>query len=142
MKLVPMCCLLGSLLFATMAHAASDHANGQHGAQSNAGGNTSGGGNGAGQGKSDGRGSGKGNAGSRGVESDQNGALKAVTDKKALPLEKLLKIVEQSGFGRVIDVKLVSIKGQLVYLIVFLNDIGVSRRAYYAADTGKPFRLQ
>lgn len=67
--------------------------------------------------------------------SDQNQALDAI-GSGALPLSEISgRAVAQWG-GRVIDAKLVTRDGTLVYRLTMLSDEGVSRRVFYDARSG------
>ena len=67
---------------------------------------------------------------------DQNIALDAVNSGAALPLDKIEPTAVLEWGGRVIDAKLLSVSGILVYKLTIISETGVSRRVYYDARTG------
>lgn len=67
---------------------------------------------------------------------DQGEALAAVKSGKALPLSRILDIARQDGLGRVINARLVNLRGVVLYELTILDDGGYRRRAYYFARTG------
>jgi hypothetical protein len=73
-----------------------------------------------------------------GVIVDHAAALKAVQDKRALPLNELLKGVAKAYRGQVIDVQLVLTKGQLLYEVKMLDARGSVTVVDFNAATGKP----
>ena len=67
---------------------------------------------------------------------DQNTALEAVKSGAALPLDRIEPTVMQQWGGRVIDARLLKIRGTLIYRLTIVSETGVSRRVYYDAKTG------
>ena len=67
---------------------------------------------------------------------DQNIALDAVNSGAALPLDQIEPAAVHDWGGRVIDAKLLRVRGTLVYQLTVISDSGVSRRVYYDAHTG------
>jgi len=72
---------------------------------------------------------------------DQNEAQKAVEERRALPLAKIIKIAERRDKGTVINARLVRVSGVLLYQLTLLNDAGRSWRVYYHAQRGNPVVL-
>ena len=67
---------------------------------------------------------------------DQNIALDAVKSGDALPLDRIEPIALRQWGGRVIDAHLLKVRGTLLYKLIVISDVGVSRRVYYDARTG------
>ena len=72
---------------------------------------------------------------------DQDDALRAVEEREALPLVRIVMIAKEMGAGRLVNARLVRIHGVLVYQLTLIDDAGRSRRDYYDARTGYPVDL-
>jgi hypothetical protein len=72
------------------------------------------------------------------VTLDQSAAVKAVQDRRALPLNDLLKAVAKTNAGEVIDVQLLRANNALFYEVKLLDGRGRVTVAYFQAATGKP----
>ena len=70
------------------------------------------------------------------VGADQNIARDAVDAGRALPLADINTRIAATLGARVIDARLISAHGVLVYRLVVLSGQGVSRRIYVDARTG------
>jgi hypothetical protein len=68
-------------------------------------------------------------------------AQRAVERHEALPLAKIISIAEAGTTGRVINARLVRIDSTLLYQLTFLDDAGLSWRAYYYARSGNPVNI-
>lgn len=92
-----------------------------------------------GQGQGQGQGLGQGNgrpAGGPG-RSDGDFALEAVRSKRALPLADILATARQTVPGEVIDARLVTIRGFLVYEVKSMTGDGHVGLSYYYAGSGR-----
>lgn len=70
------------------------------------------------------------------IGADQNVARDAVDAGRALPLADISARITAALGVRVIDARLISTRGMLVYRLVVLTDAGVSSRIYVDARTG------
>jgi hypothetical protein len=68
--------------------------------------------------------------------SDQDVALKAVEDERALPFEAISKLVHETNPGEIIDARLLSVDGILLYEVKVLNG-GELNILYYYARSGR-----
>ena len=68
---------------------------------------------------------------------DHAAALKAVQDRRALPLDNVLASATKSYRGKVIDVELVRAQQKLLYQVKML-DRGTVSLVYFDAASGKP----
>lgn len=69
---------------------------------------------------------------------DHAGAVNAVQQQQAIPLNDLMAIVAQATSGRVIDVQLVLFREALLYQVKVLAADGVVSSLYFYAATGEP----
>jgi hypothetical protein len=74
----------------------------------------------------------------RAVVVDHAAALQAVQDRRALPLNDLLKRVANAYRGQVIDVQLVRAGGALLYEVKMLDAHGSVSLMYFSAANGTP----
>jgi hypothetical protein len=72
---------------------------------------------------------------------DHPAAVEAVQDRRALPLDDILKSVARTYQGQVIDVQLVRAQTALLYEIKMIDRRGTVSLVYYDAATGKPAAL-
>lgn len=70
------------------------------------------------------------------IGAEQNAARAAVDAGRALPLAEISARVTAVLGARLIDARLISTGGALVYRLVVLTSQGVSRRIYVDAQTG------
>jgi hypothetical protein len=68
--------------------------------------------------------------------SDQDVALKAVEDARALPFETISNVVHETNAGEIIDARLLTVEGFLLYEVKVLNG-GELDVLYYYARSGK-----
>jgi hypothetical protein len=65
-------------------------------------------------------------------------AQRAVEEREALPLARIITIAEARTTGHVIDARLTRVDNVLLYQLTFLDDAGRSWREYFYARTGNP----
>jgi uncharacterized membrane protein YkoI len=82
-------------------------------------------------------GQGASSGGPGGRPSDAEFALEAVRNNRALPLAEILAIARPAVAGEVIDARLVTVRGFLVYEVKFLTREGQVSRSYYYARSGR-----
>jgi uncharacterized membrane protein YkoI len=70
-------------------------------------------------------------------ETDGDFALEAVRSQRALPLADILATARQDVPGEVIDARLVTIRGFLVYEVKSMTGDGHVSRSYYYARSGR-----
>lgn len=69
-------------------------------------------------------------------EDDHDDALRAVTEKDAIPLKQMLRQFSRLFEGTVVDVTLIRGTNSLRYRVKFIDSAGRVRRAYFDAVTG------
>lgn len=69
---------------------------------------------------------------------DQDAALDAVKNGKAVPLENIVTNVQQRVGGEVLDAQQFTERGFLLYEITVLQSDGKVKRVYYYAKSGLP----
>ncbi len=74
------------------------------------------------------------------VLSDQDSALDAVRTHRALPFERIAEAVQQESAGRIIDARLVELRGFLLYEVKVIEASGMVTNLYYYAKSGLPVR--
>jgi hypothetical protein len=72
-----------------------------------------------------------------GTSNDQGGALAAVQSDRALPLDKILANARQYTSGDIIDARLITIRGFLLYELKVLDTTGDVRNLYFYAQSGR-----
>jgi hypothetical protein len=82
------------------------------------------------------------NANRPAAPTDQNEAQQAVENEQALPLAQIIKIAERRTPGRVINARMLTVSGVLLYQVTLLDDDGRSWRNYYLAKSGNPVVLR
>lgn len=146
--------LITALLGAQVAPAAAANGNANSAANSgDGGGGSNGNGNANGAANGNAGGNGNGNAFGRDKDapatlpppaaliSEQDAALDAVKDGRALPLETILGVAKSATPGEVLDARLVTVNGFLLYELKILAPNGYSvSKAYYYARSGKQVR--
>jgi hypothetical protein len=159
LQLLLITALLGAQL--APAVAANGIANGAASGDGGGGSNGNGNGNSGNNGNGDANGAANGNAGGNGngnafgrdkdapatlpppaaLISEQDAALDAVKDGRALPLETILGVAKSATPGEVLDARLVTVNGFLLYELKILAPNGYSvSKAYYYARSGKQVR--
>jgi hypothetical protein len=83
-------------------------------------------------------------AGSAGGQTaiEQQQALDAVKEKRALPLEQIVARAHKQSDGEILDAKLVSIRGFLLYQLKILAADGDITEVYYYAQSGNMVRIK
>lgn len=81
-----------------------------------------------------------GSSGSLAIQSDQDSALTAVRQRRALPLEQIAEAVGTEHDGRIIDARLMTVHGFLLYELKVLKPTGTVSQLYYYASSGLPVR--
>lgn len=83
-------------------------------------------------------------AGSAGGQTaiEQQQALDAVKEKRALPLEQIVARAHKQSDGEVLDAKLVSIRGFLLYQLKILAADGDITELYFYAQSGNMVRIK
>ena len=69
---------------------------------------------------------------------EQDDAQRAVENREALPLARIVAVAEGRSTGHVINARLVRVDGVLLYQLTLLDESGRSWREYYYARTGNP----
>lgn len=69
-------------------------------------------------------------------DNDQQTALDAVRNNQALPLDAILKIARRYTDGQIIDARLMTVRGFLLYQIKVLDTAGNVGKLYFYARTG------
>ena len=65
-------------------------------------------------------------------------AQRAVEAREALPLARIITIAQARTTGHVINARLTTVNGTLLYQLTFLDETGRSWREYFYARTGNP----
>jgi hypothetical protein len=75
-------------------------------------------------------------------ESEQDQALSAVRDEKALPLDQIVAAARHLTQGQIINAELQTVKGDLLYKLKVLEATGDVREFYFRALSGALVRIQ
>lgn len=75
-------------------------------------------------------------------ESEQDRALSAVRDEKALPLDQIVAAARHLTQGQIINAELETVKGDLLYKLKVLEATGDVREFYFHALSGALARIQ
>lgn len=129
--------LVAAAVFATAALPAHGQGQGQGQGQGGQGQGQGQGGQGQGGGPPGGGPGSGGGAAAAGGGNDGDFALEAVRSKRALPLADILATARETVPGEVIDARLVTIRGFLVYEVKSMTGDGHVGLSYYYAESGR-----